>query len=191
MKMTSFARIASLVCVPVLFTSVAAQAASPSAPAACCDPKVDPSMTPAQFAQTIATVDMLEIKLGEISQLNASAPSVKKFGAYMVKSHTWINDKLVDVVAKEGIAIPTHLDPKHAAVATKLSGLKGASFDDAYIPAMVAGHTKVLAMVKAFAASTADPEMKKFATTITPIIAKHLERAQAVEAELKQSGELK
>lgn len=191
MKLTSLLRVISIASLSLFAATAGVNAASAAAPAACCDPKVDPSMPPAEFAQTVATVDILEIKLGEVAQTNAAAGVVKKFGRYMVKSHTDINNKLVDVVAKEGIAIPTTLDSKHAAVLAKLSALKGNDFDAAYIPAMVAGHTKVLAMVKAFAGSTTDPEMKKFADWLEPIIANHLLRAQQAEAVLQKSGVVK
>src|SRR5471032_872125 len=134
----------------VLVLSPAAFACKPVK--SCCGNVCTAPMTVPQFAGTVATVDMLEIQLGQTAQTNASLPSVKKFGAYMVKSHTEINAMLTKVAASEKVALPTKLDPKHQAIATKLAGLKGAAFDSTYIPAMVGGHTKVLAMVKSFAA---------------------------------------
>lgn len=145
-------------------------------------------MTKGDFAATVATVDMLEIKLGQVAQTNASLPSVKKFGAYMVKSHTEINAALTKIAAEEKVAIPTTLDAKHAAILKKLSALKGAAFDKAYIPAMVDGHTKVLAMFKSFCACCTDPAFKKFAVKTTPIIADHLKAAQKVQAEMTKAG---
>lgn len=166
-----------------------AVAAAPTPPASCCpDVKVAPTMTIQEFATIAGTVDLMEIKLGQVAQTNASLPSVKKFGAYMVKSHTEINAALAKVAKEEGVTIPTKLDPKHEAIFKKLSALKGPAFDKAYIPAMVAGHTKVLAMIKAFEASCTNPAFKKFAKKTTPIIADHLKAAQKVQAEMTKAG---
>lgn len=161
---------------------------SKAAPTSCCDVKADANMTVGAFAKTAATVDMLEIQLGQVARQNSSNPAVQKFGKYMIKSHTAINKNLTAVAAKQGIPLPTKLDPKHQAIVTKLSALKGAGFDHAYIPAMVAGHTKVLAMVQAVAAECQDPAMKKFAQKTAPIIAKHLACAKKVWAEMQKAG---
>jgi putative membrane protein len=166
-----------------------ANAAASATPETCCpDVKVTSSMTIQQFATTAGMVDLMEIKLGHVAQTNASLPSVKKFAAYMVKSHTEINAALAKVAEKEGVTIPTKLDAKHEAILKKLSALKGPAFDKAYIPAMVAGHTKVLAMIKAFESSCTNPAFKQFAKKTTPIIADHLKAAQKVQAEMTKAG---
>lgn len=187
MKLKTSLVVAALAVSPVL--STLALAAKP--PTACCTmpPQAD-KMTPAQFAQTVATVDMLEIKLGEVAQTNANLPAVKSFGAYMVKSHTAIGRSLSKVAAAENIALPTALDKKHQAILNKLSALKGTAFDKAYIPAMVEGHTKVLAMFQSFDQCCKDPEFKKFADKTTPIIAAHLKNAKKVQMDLQKLGVL-
>lgn len=145
-------------------------------------------MSPTKFADTVATVDMLEIKLGEVAQTNASLPSVKKFGAHMVESHTQIQAALAKIAAEEKIALPAKLDSKHQATLKKLSSLKGANFDKAYIPAMVEGHTKVLALFKSVSANCTNPALKKFAKKNTSVIADHLKMAEKVQAEMKKAG---
>ncbi|MGH8048312.1 MAG: DUF4142 domain-containing protein [Chthoniobacterales bacterium] len=147
-------------------------------------------MTPVQFADKVAQVDLLEIALGKVAQSNSTNEDVKKFGAFMVKSHTQINAMLTKRAAAQKITIPADLDADSKATLEKLSALKGVEFDKAYIPAMVQGHTEVLAMLKEYAATTADASFKKFAGRITPIIAEHLEHAKMVQAELQKTGEL-
>jgi len=147
-----------------------------------------PQLSAEAFAQKIAMVDLLEIKLGGVAQKNASLDSVKTFGVHMVESHTEINEMLTKAATKSGITIPIKLDAPSEATLLKLSGLSGATFDKTYIPAMVTGHTEVLAVVKSFAASSTDPEMKKFAEKLTPIIAHHLAMAEKVQAQMKKDG---
>jgi len=145
-------------------------------------------MAPAAFAGTVAQVDLLEIQLGEVTQTNTTTPEVKNFGAYMLKSHSEINKMLGEVAARQGLVLPSTLNADGQATLEKLSALKGRVFDTTYIPAMVAGHTEVLAMLKNYAATSTDPALKAFAEKITPIIAVHLEHAKAAEADLKKAG---
>ncbi|PTX96789.1 hypothetical protein DB345_06300 [Spartobacteria bacterium LR76] len=182
MKLTRLLPAALLALTPILAT-----AANP-APASCCGQMPAGTMTCPAFAQKIAMVDLLEIQLGKVAQTNASLPATKKFGAYMVASHTEINARLAKVAAECGIPLPTQLDAPSQATLQKLSALKGPAFDKTYIPAMVAGHTQVLAMVKSFASTCPNPQMKKFAEKITPILAKHLSAAQKVQAQMQKDG---
>lgn len=168
-------------------TPVLATAANP-APASCCGQMPSGTMTCPAFAQKIAMVGMLEIQLGKVAQTNASLPATKKFGAYMVASHTEIGGWLAKTAAECGITLPTQLDAPSQATLKQLSALKGPAFDKAYIPAMVAGHTQVLALVKSFASTCPNPQMKKFAEKITPIIANHLKAAQKVQAQMQKDG---
>ena len=184
MKIHTLSLIATLSILPFL----SAPAAGPAPMSCCSNADTSGCMSTAKFADTVATVDMLEIKLGEVAQTNASLPSVKKFGAHMVESHTQIQTALAKIAAEEKIALPTKLDSKHQAILKKLSALKGADFDKAYIPAMVEGHTKVLAMFQKFSESCSDPAFKKFATKTTPVIANHLKMAKKVQAQMQKDN---
>lgn len=166
------------------------QAAGKPAAEPCCGQCPTEGMTCAAFAQKIAMVDMLEIKLGKVAEVNSPSLDVQKFGAYMVESHTEINEWLTKVAAECSITIPTTLDAPSKATLKKLSALRGEAFDQAYIPAMVAGHTQVLAMVKSFAKTCPKGPLKAFAKKITPIIAKHLKDAKKVEDRLQKKGKL-
>ncbi len=178
--------LASAVLLSALTLSASAHAAVPKT---CCPGvTVAPAMPVEKFASTVAMVDMLEIKLGGVAQTNAGLASIKKFGAYMAKSHTAINQELTKLAAEKHIAIPTALDAQHAAILKQLSSLKGEAFDKAYIPAMVTGHTQVLAMFKAFEASCTDPGFKNFAAKNTKVIANHLKQATKIQAEMKAKG---
>lgn len=168
-------------------TPMVATAATP-APASCCGQMPSGTMTCPAFAQKIAMVGMLEIQLGKVAQTNASLPATKKFGAYMVASHTEIGGWLAKTAAECNIPLPTQLDAPSQATLQKLSALKGPAFDKTYIPAMVAGHTQVLALVKSFASTCPNPAMRKFAEKITPIIANHLKAAQKVQAKMQKDG---
>jgi putative membrane protein len=145
------------------------------------------SVSPAdqKFAKSAAIGGMLEVKLGEIAQKNASSKAVKDFGSMMVTDHTKLNDDLKSLAAKQGITLPAGLDSAHQAMVDKFAKLTGAAFDKAYIPDMVKDHEKDLAEFRAEAAKTKDPELKALAEKGASVIAMHLEHAKKAEAELK------
>jgi|GEM_PF-485216 len=147
-------------------------------------------LSPQQFVQKVAQIDMLEIALGQVAQKNSTHKDVKDFGFYMVKSHTDINGMLTKSAAQQKITVPNTLDASSEATLKKLSSLHGKAFDTTYIPAMVKGHKGVLLMLKKFSTTTSDPVLKKLAVEITPIIAMHLHHAEMVQDELKKDGEL-
>ena len=147
-------------------------------------------LQPVPFVKEVAQINLLEIALGKVAQTNSTNAEVKEFGLYMTKSHTQINAMLKKSAAKQGITVPKSLNGSSKATLSKLSGLQGRAFDTTYIPAMVKGHTEVLAMLKKFSATTSDPVLKAFAQKITPIIAMHLHHAKMVLADLKKDGEL-
>jgi len=147
-------------------------------------------LKPGKFTATIGQVGLLEIALGKVAQKNSTNGEVKEFAAYMVKSHTQIGKWLAAAAETQNIPVPKTLDASGKATLKKLSGLKDTAFDTTYIPAMVQGHTEVLALLKKFAKTTSDPVFKKFTKKIIPIIAMHLHHAEMVQDDLKKDGEL-
>ena len=151
-------------------------------------PKVhaaDQPPSPAAFAKIVANTDLLEIQLGKVAQKNSTNPGVKMFGKCMIEGHTKIKQDLSSVAASQGIPIPTALGAKGEAVVAKLSALEGAAFDDAYIPAMVTGHTGAVALFKAESAGCSNAALKEFAQRTTPLIEDHLAMAKKVQEKLK------
>jgi putative membrane protein len=170
---------------PHLFRSGIVVIAMAVATAVAAEQKASVSSADEKFASTAAIGGMLEVKLGEVAEKNASSKAVKDFGAMMVADHTKLNNELKALAAKQGIALPAELDPAHQAVVNKLSKLSGAAFDKAYITDMVKDHQKDLAEFKAEAAKTQDPELKALVEKGASVVAMHLEHAKAAEANLK------
>ena len=96
------------------------------------------------FVTEMSIAGMAEVQLGELAQQRAEHADVKAFGQMMVKDHTQANAELTKIASSLGLAPARELDQKHRDVMMKLSGLKGAAFDRAYMDAMVAGHEEVL-----------------------------------------------
>jgi putative membrane protein len=126
-----------------------------------------------------------EIELGRLAQAQAADAKVKDFGARMQKDHGNANAELRAIAAKKGLTIPGGPGP-HAAMKAKLEKLQGATFDQAYMKAMVDDHTKA---VKEFqlATNSPDADVKAFAAKTLPTLQEHLKLAQEVHKAVSSS----
>src|SRR3954454_21171957 len=89
------------------------------------------------FAQEAAMGGMAEVELGKLAQQNAQSDDVKQFGARMVQDHTTANQQLMPILSANDIPAPPQLDPAHRKVEDRLSKMRGAEFDRAYMREMV------------------------------------------------------
>jgi putative membrane protein len=58
--------------------------------------------------------------------------------------------------------------------------LSGPQFDQAYMSAMVADHTKMLSKFEDKAANAQDPDVRSWASSQVPILRRHLEQARQI-----------
>jgi len=133
-----------------------------------------------QFIKNAAAGGMAEVELGQLATEKASNDGVKKFGQRIVDDHSKANDQLKQVAANEGVTLPQHLDAKDKALKARLSKLSGASFDKAYMAAMVKDHTKDVADFRQESENGRDPEVKHFAKETLPTLESHLTEAKNI-----------
>lgn len=135
------------------------------------------------FYKHAAEGGMSEVDLGNLAQQKSSNPSVKDFGAMMVKDHSAANDKLKSIAASKGISLPTSASMGQMATKAKLNVLSGDTFDKSYIKAMVKDHKEDIAEFKKEADSGQDPDAKAFAGATLPTLRAHLKKIEAVAAQ--------
>ena len=86
------------------------------------------------------------------------------------------------------MTLPTELDAKHKAVQDRLSKMKGAAFDRAYMAHMVTAHQQAVALFQKQANGGKDPEAKAWAAKILPTLQEHLKMARGVNAKVTGSA---
>ena len=131
-----------------------------------------------QFAQKAAQGGMAEVQLGQLAVQNASSDQVKQFGQKMVDDHSKANDELKALASQENMTLPTSLNAKDQATVTRLSNLKGAAFDKAYMRDMVKDHQMDIADFQKEANGGSDSGLKSFATKTLPTLQEHLRMAK-------------
>jgi putative membrane protein len=132
-----------------------------------------------------------EVELGRLAQQKAADAQVKAFGQRMETDHSKAGSELRALIAQKGLTIPGGLPPEALPLKNRLDKLQGATFDQAYMRAMVDDHTKAVREFEMAAKST-DPDIKAFAEKTLPTLRDHLKMAQdtnkAVSSTLRSSS---
>ena len=136
----------------------------------------------AKFYRDAAEGGLAEVAMGNLAQQKAQSPSVKEFGAQMVKDHTAANEKLKALAQSKNITLPAN--PSVGAIETKskLQVLAGPSFDKSYIKGMIKDHEEDIAEFKKEATTGKDPDARAFASATLPTLEEHLKKIQAIAA---------
>ena len=142
----------------------------------------------AMFIRTAAMDGMAEVEHGRLAGQNATHDEVKQFAQRMVDDHGKAGDELKGLAAGKNVTLPTELDAKHKAMHDKLSKMKGAAFDRAYIAHMVTAHQQAVALFQKEASGGKDPEAKAWAAKTLPTLQEHLKMARAVNAKVTGSS---
>jgi putative membrane protein len=125
-----------------------------------------------------------ELEFGQLAEQKGRSQAVKDFGHQMVTDHGKANQQLMQLAQAANIPQPGQLDEEHKAMRAQLEKLGGAEFDLAYIRGQVGDHQKTAQLFEWEIGSGQDPELKAFASNVLPIVLRHLQIAENIEAQL-------
>jgi putative membrane protein len=140
------------------------------------------------FVVKAANGSMAEVALGKLAVEKAGSDEVKKFGQRMVDDHGKANDELKTLAQNKHITLPTEINPEEKALHDRLAKLSGASFDRAYIQAMLADHKKDVNEFRMEAKSGHDADVKGWAAKTLPTLEEHLKLAENTNRAVGTSG---
>ena len=139
-------------------------------------------MTDQQFVDFAAQTDMVEANLGQLAESTATAHPVKDYGQMLATDHTKDFHQLYDFAQQASLKMPDAIDAEHnKAMIDPFQKLKGTAFDRHYVQAMIAGHTKAIAVYKKESTDAQNPALKSYAEQTLPTLQKHLDGAKALE----------
>ncbi len=144
----------------------------------------------AKFYRDAAEGGLAEVAMGNLAQQKAQSPSVKEFGAQMVKDHSAANEKLQALAQSKNITLPATPSVAEIETKSKLQVLSGQSFDKSYIKGMIKDHEEDIAEFKKEAQSGRDPDARAFAAATLPTLEMHLKKIQAIAANAGLSASL-
>jgi len=135
------------------------------------------------FYRNAAEGGIAEVEMGNMAQQQARSPSVRDFGALMVKDHSAVNEKLKALAESKNITLPANTSVEEITAKAKLKALSGSSFDKSYIKGMIKDHQEDITEFKKEASSGRDPEARAFASATLPTLEAHLKKIQSIAAE--------
>lgn len=140
----------------------------------------------AKFATAAANGGMAEVALGKLALTKTSNAAIKDFANMMVTDHSKANNELMTIAKAKNITLPTEPDSAHLKKMDKLSKMKGADFDKAYVSAMIDGHKETLDLMNNEAKKGSDTTLKAFAARTAPVVQKHLDAINKIHDSMKK-----
>lgn len=136
------------------------------------------------FVREAMSGSLLEVRLGSLAEARASAPAVKQFGQRMVSDHGAMQKQWSALASSSGMRVSAALDAGKQQQVTRLGGLSGAAFDQAYMSTMVQDHQNDVAAFRQQASSARSAEVRQLASSGLATIEQHLSLAQQVASQV-------
>ena len=140
------------------------------------------------FAKEAAMGGMAEVELGKLAQKNAQDDEVKQFGARMEQDHGAANQQLTTILAGKEFTMPQQLDEKQRKTLDRLSKVRGAEFDRAYMHDMVQDHDQDVKKFRQEAEHGRDADLKTFAQKTLQVLEQHQKLAHEISGSLTAVG---
>jgi putative membrane protein len=135
------------------------------------------------FVEGVAMSDMYEVEASKIALQRGQSQDVKKFAQQMVDAHTMTTDALKGIVSKANLQVdmPAQLDARHQGLIDDLKGAKAADFDGRFISQQSAAHEEAQILLRGYADSGDNPDLKSFAQMTLPKVQMHLDMISSIE----------
>ena len=138
------------------------------------------------FVTKAAQGNSAEVALGQIVAGKTKNPAVKQFAQMMVKDHTAALNELQELAQSKNLNFNDALPEDAQSLQTKFSSDTGTQLDKDYMDSMLEDHQKDLQEFTDQSQKAKDPDLKQWASKTLPILQKHLEKAQQIDARLNQ-----
>ncbi len=135
------------------------------------------------FIEFAGETSLLAVRIGQMAQLQASSPQVKKFAVTLEQEHTADLKKLMTVANKTGGIAPTTLDDTHQNAVKRLHKSKGKPFDHAFLKVVVNEHENALVSYKREADHGFTPSLQAYAKATLPQLEHHLKLARQLASD--------
>jgi len=132
------------------------------------------------FVMKASAAGLAEVNFGNMAARMASNADVKKFGMQMVTDHTKANKELLALADKKRLRAAMRMDEMHQALARRLTGMKGAEFDRAYMQSQVKDHEEAVALFESKSKGGGDDALASWAKEKLPTLREHLKMAQMI-----------
>jgi putative membrane protein len=165
-------------------THLAVLAAAIAAPALAGAQASAPKIDDAAIVGIFDAANGWDIETGSLASKNSTRADIREFGDMLATVHKAVQQQGRDLAKKLGVT-PTPvakdfpLAVAHQAAMKKLSPLKGAAFDKAFLEHEIAYHAAVIdAVTTTFLPAIRNAELRKFVQDLAPAFVAHKAKAE-------------
>lgn len=142
-----------------------------------------PPMPTQAFLQAAAGSDQFEISEAQTALGQSRNPQVRAFAQTMIRDHAQDAQGLRQAATSGALQPPKMaMSGDQARMLGAIQSLRGQAFDKAYARQQVLAHVEALAVTRGYATGGADQGVRQAAQSAVPMIQRHLEMAQQLEA---------
>jgi len=138
------------------------------------------------FMNEAAQGNMMEVKLGELAEKNATSTVVKQLAQQIVTDHTAGNKELKALADKKGVTLPAAISAKQQKAYDKMAKMSGKDFDKAYAKCMTKDHKKDICAYKKEAKKGSDTDVTSLAARTVPTLENHEALAKSACKSVKE-----
>jgi putative membrane protein len=148
-----------------------------------------PTLDDATIVAIFDNANTADIETGKLAEHRGHSKEVRQFGAMLARDHDMVRQQGRDLAKKLGVTPTPPAGDKslqdQAAVIRRLSALKGAEFDRAFLQREVQFHKDVIAAIKTMLLpAISNEELKTLVVKVAPAFEAHLQMAENLGKQL-------
>jgi predicted outer membrane protein len=128
----------------------------------------------AELIVKVRLAGLWEMPAGEIAQERSANPKVQEVGRTLMTDHAQLDIEVRRVAALYNLTLPAEPNDAQKGWLTEMATASGSQFDSVWAMRLRAAHGMIFTVIAKSRAATADPEIRKFATTANTIVMKHM-----------------
>jgi putative membrane protein len=130
------------------------------------------------FVKKTVAGNLADVQLGQLTLQKSNNDQVKKFAQKMIDDHTRMNEQMGEIAKLLHVEVPTEPSKKDKSLISKMQGLSGPAYDQAYLKDVVKEHKEDLSQLNMEVSNSQFLGVKNAASQTSKTISEHLEMAQ-------------
>jgi putative membrane protein len=126
--------------------------------------------------------NLAEVDAGQLAETNASTAGIRSVGATLVRDHTALDARFIQVAARLKVSLVQYLTVLQTETGDRLSQELGFTFDHDFTGSMMTAHESLIAATRAEMVRGSSPPVIALARQALPVLEEHLRMLRAVAA---------
>lgn len=140
------------------------------------------------FVESAAIGNLYELQAAQIAMQRTHSDAIRLFANAMLLDHTTATHHMgaaLEMNETQGVAPPPmELDARRAAMVKHLVDAPEDAFDNTYVDQQVLAHEETVTLMRTYAESGDNPQLRSVALGTLPVVERHLNHAKMMKSQL-------